>query len=123
MLIAGFEEKAKVYLESVGCKLVKIGSDHNMFEGHPIYFIDRDGGSSSCGEYHIIKHLVNPNETEIQYLKTSIKWLQKDKEIVNFEETKVLIQHEISKKEEQIQILEDGLAVWRHRIAELEARE
>ena len=123
MLIAGFEEKAKAYLESVGCKLVKIGSDHNMLIGHSIYYIDRDGDNATCGEYHIIKHLMNPNETEIKYLKTSIKWLQRDKEIVTFEETKDLILNEIDKKEEQIQILEDGLAVWRHRIAELEARE
>ncbi|WP_269719533.1 hypothetical protein [Bacillus cereus] len=42
---------------------------------------------------------------------------------MSFKETKVLIQNEIDKKEEQIQILEDSLAVWRYRIAELEARE
>ncbi|EMY4796482.1 TPA: hypothetical protein ACGPFX_002061 [Bacillus pacificus] len=123
MLVAGFEEKTKAYLESVGCKLVKVGSDYNMMSGHSIQFIDRDGGISSCGEYHIIKHLMKPKEEDIKCRKVSIKWLQRDKEIVSFDETKALIQNEIDKKEEQIEILEDGLAVWRHRMAELEARE
>jgi len=122
MLITGFEEKTKAYLESVGCKLVKIGNDHNMFEGHPIYYIDRDGSNATCGEYHIIKHLMKPKEEDIKCRKISIMWLQRDKEIVSFDETKALIQNEINKKEEQIQILEDGLAVWRHRMAELKAR-
>ncbi|EJR17889.1 hypothetical protein LKL81_24265 [Bacillus paranthracis] len=122
MLIAGFEEKAKAYLESVGCKLVKIGCDHNMLIGHSIFYIDRDGESATCGEYHIIKHLMKPKEDDIKCREISIMWLKRDKKIVSFDETKVLIQNEIDKKEEQMQILEEGLAVWRHRIAELEAR-
>ncbi|WP_074625615.1 hypothetical protein [Bacillus cereus] len=122
-MIAGFEEKARLFLKSCGCKLTTIKEDTGHSVGCFIYFIDMDGREVSSGELHVIKGIIKPRETEINAQRNAIKWLQKDKEKADFIVTKELIEAEILKLEQSADLLEETLAVWRYRIAELESRD
>ncbi|WP_410988652.1 hypothetical protein [Bacillus cereus] len=122
MLVEGFESEAKDFLARCGCKFIEIRKDNNMYAGHSIVFLDRDDEQKSCSEVHIIKSTIKPSEDEIGFQNWSIKMFKKDMELVQFEGTKSLIEDGITRAEKRIQEIEDKLAPWRQRLAELEAR-